>query len=581
MNDFNICVEQKNVDTTGSSGIVVEREVSSSDIIFKAKQDGTTEKRELKIEFRFPALDVAGQWSPCCGMNRALNADWCGERKSTVAISAPMIHLFSDSGYNRMTVACSETEKPVYMRAGVHEENGWIHMSVRIPLGEDDFPYEMKLYIDQRNIPYEQAIHEAAVWWQEKCGLQPMQTPEFARDPVYSTWYSYHQEVCAEALEKEAKLAADMGFGTMILDDGWQTTDNNRGYAYCGDWEVAEEKMGNMADHVRRVHEAGLRYMIWFSVPFIGKYAKAWERFSGKILRFEEGHGAGVLDLRYPEVRQYLISIYERAVRDWDMDGVKLDFIDEFYTEDGSVAPEGTDIPGIEHAVAVFLKEVRDALCKIKPDVLVEFRQYYVGPSIRSAGNLVRVGDCPMSGMNNRVGSMDIRLISTDTAIHSDMVMWNREEAAEDAVRQLQQTLFSTLQLSVRLEEQTEKQKQAIRYWVGFMKKYRDVLQKSELHPKDPQFLYPVISANDESVQIQVTYEESRILCVNDNMKENICINATAAENIYLRCKENHTYKIEQYNYYGQLLQTEQMVLKQGIHEYPVGKSGFVKLTKQ
>ena len=25
---------------------------------------------------------------------------------------------------------------------------------------------------------------------------------------------------------------------SIIVDDGWQTDDNNRGYAYCGDWAV-------------------------------------------------------------------------------------------------------------------------------------------------------------------------------------------------------------------------------------------------------------------------------------------------------------------------------------------------------
>ena len=34
-----------------------------------------------------------------------------------------------------------------------------------------------------------------------------------------------------------------MGFKAAILDDGWQTDDTNRGYGYCGDWEVAEKKI--------------------------------------------------------------------------------------------------------------------------------------------------------------------------------------------------------------------------------------------------------------------------------------------------------------------------------------------------
>ncbi len=37
-----------------------------------------------------------------------------------------------------------------------------------------------------------------------------------------------------------------------------------------------------------------------------------------------------MLDPRYPEVREFLIGIYEKALLDWDLDGFKLDFVDEF-----------------------------------------------------------------------------------------------------------------------------------------------------------------------------------------------------------------------------------------------------------
>ena len=36
-------------------------------------------------------------------------------------------------------------------------------------------------------------------------------------------------------------------------------------------------------------------------------------------------------------------------------------------------------------------------LTKIKTDVLIEFRQSYIGPLMRKYGNLFRAGDCPGS----------------------------------------------------------------------------------------------------------------------------------------------------------------------------------------
>ena len=57
----------------------------------------------------------------------------------------------------------------------------------------------------------------------------------------------------------------------LIVDDGWQTDDTNRGYAFCGDWQISPRRFPDMPAHVRRVHEMGLKYIVWYAVPFVGK----------------------------------------------------------------------------------------------------------------------------------------------------------------------------------------------------------------------------------------------------------------------------------------------------------------------
>src|SRR5437762_8760262 len=85
-----------------------------------------------------------------------------------------------------------------------------------------------------------------------------------------------------------------------------------------------------MRAHVAKVHQLGMKYILWYSVPFVGKHSKAWSNFAGKTLEVIDRLGAGVLDPRFPEVREYIIATYERALRDWDLDGFKLDFVDSF-----------------------------------------------------------------------------------------------------------------------------------------------------------------------------------------------------------------------------------------------------------
>ena len=163
-------------------------------------------------------------------------------------------------------------------------------------------------------------------------GYEPAGVPESARLPMYSTWYSFHQDLDPGRIEEQCRLAKELGCEAVIVDDGWQTTSNERCYAYTGDWEPTPEKVPDMRAYVDRVHALGMKVLLWYSVPFVGRHSKAWERFSGMLLEEIERLGASVLDPRFPELREFLIGTYESALREWDLDGFKLDFVDSFGT---------------------------------------------------------------------------------------------------------------------------------------------------------------------------------------------------------------------------------------------------------
>jgi alpha-galactosidase len=76
-----------------------------------------------------------------------------------------------------------------------------------------------------------------------------------------------------------------------------------------------------------------------------------------------------------------------------------------------------------------------------------------IGPYMRKYGNLFRVGDCPNNAITNRVGVMDLRLLSGKTAVHSDMIMWSTEDTTENAALQLINVLFGVPQFSMLFEK--------------------------------------------------------------------------------------------------------------------------------
>lgn len=535
-----------------------------------------------EIHFSWPLLDICGIWYPNCGKDRALQMESACLKKCMTCVSAPVICLYDEKGTNRLTFALEEAAKEVRFGAGVREEDGTLRCTVNFRLTREELPYQTELYLEWEDEHFSKALENVAVWWEKDCKMTPMDVPEAARLPMYSTWYSFHQNIRADELEKEAVLAKGAGFQTLIVDDGWQTEDNGRGYAFCGDWKAAEKKIPDMKEHVKKIHELGMKYMLWFSVPFVGDRSEAWKQFAEKLLYYDGRRRAGVLDIRYPEVREYLLNFYRRAVKEWDIDGLKLDFVDEFYTREEKPVPwkEGMDFLRVENALLTFLEQVRAELQKIKREVMIEFRQWYVGPHMRRFGNMIRVADCPESAMSNRIGSVDIRLLARKTAVHSDMIMWHEREKAEDAARQIIHSIFANLQLSVKLEEQSAQNRKMIAFWTQFSTQKKDILQEGKLIPEEPQNLYPAVTAAGNGEAVTAVYSADRKVLIRKEFTRHTVINGVKQKQLILEIEKEGRYHICRRNCQGEVLWEGDKILKRGLTVLPVTPSGLIEFER-
>ena len=118
------------------------------------------------------------------------------------------------------------------------------------------------LGLDTRDLPYYETLSGVSRWWAGLPGHGPAGVPETARLPMYSTWYSFHQDLEPGRVEEQCRLAKELGCEAVIVDNGWQTTSNERGYAYTGDWEPAPEKVPDMREHVDGVHALEMKFLL-------------------------------------------------------------------------------------------------------------------------------------------------------------------------------------------------------------------------------------------------------------------------------------------------------------------------------
>lgn len=509
--------------------------------------------------------------------------DWLSRYRSQLARDTPIAVGFNSQETAPVALACSEAFEPVdfglYADDRTCEIVGRCEFFTRptTPVRE----YCVSVMLDRRGRGFSDTVRDCSRWISKRNGFTSADVPQSAFDPLYSTWYAYLQDVRDKELEEEARLAADLGMKTMILDDGWQKVDSASFYSATGDWMPVKSRFPNMKAHVKAVHDAGLNYMLWLSVPYVGDESAAWSRFKDKLLMThgEKSPGIiGIMDPRFPEVREYLISTYERVVGEWGFDGVKLDFIDQFALNGPDPALKdnyaGRDCRSVSAAVDCLMKDVLARLKKIKPDVLVEFRQHYMGPAILQYGNMMRCADCPADPTSNRKRICDLRLTSGGLAVHSDMLVWSKDETPEGTALPILNALFSTIQYSMILKTIPLAHRDVIRHWLAFSQKHRNALVKGSFTPHHPENGYTWIEGECADERIVAVYANDVYVRTGSPDRPVYIVNATGGIGVVVDIAA--PCRVEFFDVFGN--PSGVVDFSAGFAKLPIPSSGFAKV---
>ena len=483
------------------------------------------------VKFSIPKGRLQHVWNPfdqhfpCC---------WT-EQESSFSVGIPLRVNYDDDETNVLTVAVSDALNAIRFRTDVDMRNNNAHrMNFTASFfGEPNPPrtrYETVFRLDSRPVFWSQAAEDGVRWISAAASRPPAVPPPAAYEPLYSSWYVFRQTVTQQALDAELERAAALGMKTVILDDGWQTD--------RGDWGVNTNKFPDLKGHVARAHRLGMKYLMWFALPHLLSDSPAWARFRDmRISEKPDYWGDYIFDPRHPEVRAHLTKRLVELARDYDLDGFKLDFIDQFVAQgDDDLAAKngfaGCDYRSVPEATERLLKDISTALRAVKPDMLIEFRQRYVGPVVRQYGNMLRANDCPGDYEANRCRTLALRVTSPGSAVHSDMLMWRNDDSADEVMRQIWNVAFSVIQYSAFLQDLPKEHLEVVRKAIAFMNQHRQTLLFGKLTPHRPDLGYPCVEAESEAERIVIVYAPRYVVRLPDDDKPTILVNATRANSL-------------------------------------------------
>ncbi len=530
--------------------------------------------KKITLSYSMPCKNTYNMWD---ALSRNRHIAFGGDNTdSYIAFGMPLKGLLSKDGKNTYLLTVSDVKSPLRIVFGSHYQDAIIKARIEFfceLTGPFDH-YEAVIRVDERDMPFDLALADAYKWF-GSLGYKNSPAPEAAKNPMYSTWYSYGQGIRASDVMRECKEAVKYGMETVIIDDGWQTDKPEGLYRFCGDWVPEKKKFPDMAGMVEKLHAMGMKVMLWYAVPFVGHDAKRVKEFEGMYLRDVTGIHSYVLDPRYKKVRDFLIKTYTDALVNWKLDGLKLDFIDRFRTN-GEVTSE-MDFISVEDAVECLLRDLRAEFDRINPELLIEFRQPYFGPVITTYGNMLRVWDCPLDGVTNKNSSLNLRLCAPECAIHSDMIYWNREDSPEAAAVQLLCTMFAVPQISTRMHDLTADQRAVLRNYLSFWKAHKTTLLDGELRVRFAENGYGYASATlgGEKIALASTYT---VLEVEEGTTDAYLFNISDTDSVFLKIKSKERYDYEVLDCKGKRVIKRRLV-RANLSEISVPLGGMLKVS--
>ena len=456
----------------------------------------------------------------------------------------PLYAFLDSNDANVLTLASSDSRNRVGFRGGMEEGPNVMLAKFDFNDGEPEAPtnaFEVCVRCDSRALSADRVVPAAAEWMRKADPSTDYPVPDAAFEPLWSSWCAYHWDETDAIVEREAEEAKKLGLTTVLIDWGWQNPPGKG--KFFGEGLPAKRYTDDFAAHVKRLHDKGMAVTMWFPMTLFTDDCPVFESFRPHTL-CRRGWGPYVWDPRFAVRRDYFLSCVERAVRDWKVDGLKIDFGDSWgigYPDSKDKLPKlgddlgGRDIRDLSDAAALVVGELRRRLTAMRPDLTIEFRQTYIGPGMCKGCTQVRVQDCPGSQREMRYGIANLRLTCGPNAVHSDPIQWNRAEPDEQVADSILASIFGVGQYSVRLTDETPSHKRLLARWVRFAKEHRSALYRGDFRVQGLTYDAPVLVGEDAAERIVGAYVPGFAADCGQPDKRVILLNGTGTGKVLVR----------------------------------------------
>lgn len=414
----------------------------------------------------------------------------------------PVICDYALSGENRLLAGLADHKPLTRVSQQVLIEHPMRNLRLTFSRERPRGSFRETLILGLQKKPWSEIVQEYFKLCKKLSHIEVLSAPAWAHEPVWCSWYAYVTEHKQRDIENELPALREAGIRTVLIDAVWfgpyDFSDERWLFNRMGDFEPNLKEWPDMKGLVEKIHRAGMKAILWCAPLWVGPQSKAWKQM-GKFCVLDGKKRLGRLCPNCPESIDHARKIVGRLMRDFDLDGLKIDFMDH-------VEPRCSD-PHHNHsqndfgeAMDCFMAEIREEIREINPQAVIEYRVRYSNLVTLAHANAQRGNDSPYDADYIRRQNVYLRMFGDKRqAVWSDYLYWHPDESLENISLRIGQMIFSggVPTYSIRYSAASPKHKQITKQWNQFYLEHKDNLRRAKLQIHSADSAYSVLSLQD------------------------------------------------------------------------------------
>ena len=425
------------------------------------------------------------------------------------------------------------------------------------------------LYVGEGKPNWHTALREYSQFARSHLGITEYPRNPKALEPVWCSWSAF----CSDDINDElvlgiAEAAKELGIGSILLDDGWFGTgiDTSKDKLNTGDYFPDKDKFPNLKALVEKIHEMGLMAILWVGPISVSPDSEIFKQVKDFLIQVNNKLFTYTNDLHQlcpasPEARRHIVDIFSRLLKDYGVDGFKVDLYNNLPPEPCDAPHQHDEKPNIQ-GLHRLMREIWETIHAIKPDVIMELKQNYGNFLSAQYGTMVRAGDSPYDTDINLA-----RCIYTSACVglvHNDYLVWTSLEKESDlSTLLIKQLICGVPTFSVDLREITGVQKKILQGWVrNYHSFFKNLLFTTTLVPQGPELnVWQRDDGRRSFIGLIYGAREAELL----PREETLLMNGTACDYIYLKAPSAFQAAVQTFSPSHKRIAEENMSVKEGL----------------